>query len=214
MAVKNNYSRRKQIKIPEPSEQLAEFIGIFLGDGSFGNNYQLVISWNHKCEHDYAKHVQRMVRSLFGIESKIRIRKKYGSAEIVISSSNLVDHVRKLTGIKLGGAKKSFKLPAWLSRNKKYRVGFLRGLFDSEGCVYRHKYYSNAKPYSYVKIAVTNYCDEILSVFQEFLRSAGINSVKYRNRVHIYSDADTRRFFSLIGTSNIKNRVRFIEFSH
>ncbi len=94
--VKNNYSRRKKIKHPKPSELLAEFIGIFLGDGSFGTKYQIVISWNHKCEQDYAKHIQKMVRKLFGLESRIRIRKEYGSAEIVISSSNLVDCISGL----------------------------------------------------------------------------------------------------------------------
>ena len=212
--VKNNYSRRKKIKYPKPSELLAEFVGIFLGDGSFGNKYQIVISWNHRCEHDYARHVQEMVYKLFGLESKIRIRKEYGSAEVVISSSNLVDYIRKLIGIKAGASKKLFKLPAWLLKNKRYRIGFLRGLFDSEGCVYQHKCYSNAKAYSYIKIAITNYCDEILSAFQSFLKSLKINSVKYRNRIHIYSSKDTRRFFSLVGSNNNKNKVRFKEFSH
>lgn len=210
----NNYSRRKQIKYPKPSESLAEFIGIFLGDGSFGNKYQIIISWNHKCEQTYAKYIQKMVFKLFGLDSKIRIRKQYGSAEIVISSSNLVDHIRGLTKIKADRGKKLFELPAWLSKNKRYKVGFLRGLFDSEGCIYRHKYYSNAKAYSYVKIAVTNYCDEILSIFQNFLKSLRINSVKYRNRVHIYSDTDAKRFFSLIGSNNSKNTTRFKEYSH
>lgn len=214
MVVKNNYTTRKQIKYPKPSGQLAEFVGIFLGDGSFGGKYQIVISWNHKCEHDYARYIQRMVRNLFGVESKKRIRKQYGSAEIVISSSNLVDQIRKLTGIKAAKAKNSFKLPAWLSGNRRYRIGFLRGLFDSEGCIYRHKYYSNATPYSYAKIAVTNYCDKILSIFQEFLKSLGIDSVKYRNRIHIYSDKDTKRFFSLVGSNNSKNKIRFKKFSH
>lgn len=134
--------------------------------------------------------------------------------KIVINSSNLVDHVRELTKVKVGRGKKSFELPAWLSKNKKYKVGFLRGLFDSEGCVYRHKYYSNAKAYSYVKIAVTNYCDEILSIFQSFLKSLRIDSVKYRNRIHIYNNTDARRFFSLVGSNNSKNKARFKEYSY
>lgn len=214
MVVKNNYSRRKVIKCPKPSELLAEFIGIFLGDGSFGNKYQIAISWNHRCEDDYAKYLRKIVYKLFGLRSRIRIRKRYGSAEIVISSSNLVDYIRKLIGIKTGAPKRSFKLPAWISKNRRCKIGFLRGLFDSEGCIYRHKYYSNAKAYSYVKIAVTNYSDEILSVFQRFLKSLKIDSVKYRNRIHIYSDAGAKRFFSLVGSSNRKNKIRFKKFSH
>lgn len=193
---------------------LSEFIGIFLGDGSFGTRYQIMISWNHRCEQNYAKHIQDMVRKLFGLESKIRIRERFGSAEIIISSSNLVDHVRELIGIKTGCAKKSFKLPAWISRNRRCKIGFLRGLFDSEGCVYQHKYYSNHTLYKYIKIAVTNYCDKILSVFQDFLKDLGINAVKYGNRVHIYKEEDTKRFFKLIGSNNNKNIIRFRKFSN
>lgn len=81
MIVKNNYSRRKKIKHPKPSELLAEFIGIFLGDGSFGNKYQIVISWNHRCEQNYAKYIQKMILKLFGLDSKMRVRKQYGSAK-------------------------------------------------------------------------------------------------------------------------------------
>lgn len=210
----NNYSTRKQIKCPKPSELLAEFLGIFLGDGSFGNRYQIFISWNHKCEEDYARYIQKIVRDLFGLESKIRIREKYGSAEVIISSSNLVDFVRRLLGLKAGKSKKLFKLPAWLSKNKRFKIGFSRGLFDSEGCVYCHQYHSNGKMYSYTKIAVTNYCDKILSVFHHYLKDLGINSVKYRNRVHIYSAPDTVRFFELIGSNNSKNKIRFKKFSN
>jgi hypothetical protein len=213
VASKNNYSRRKQIRYPQSSELLSEFIGIFLGDGSFGGKYQIVVSWNHKCEHDYARYIQKMVHRLFGLESKIRIRKQYGSAEIVISSSNLVDYIRKLVGIKVGGTKGSFKLPAWVSKNERCKIGFLRGLFDSEGCVYCHSYFSNKKEYSYIKIAVTNYCDKILSVFQRFLGELGIEAVKYHNRVHIYREADSKRFFSLIGSNNFKNKKRFKKFN-
>lgn len=37
---------RKSIRVPVPSEELAEFIGIFLGDGGFRNAQQLAISFN------------------------------------------------------------------------------------------------------------------------------------------------------------------------
>lgn len=142
---KVNYSRRKNIVYPRHSEQLAEFIGIFLGDGSFGNKYQISISWNHKCEKDYARHIQKMAYRLFGVQSRIRVREQYGSAEVVVNSSNLVDYLRKLIGIKSNEAKRLFKFPKWISKNIRYKIGFLRGIFDSEGCIYRHQYYSNTK---------------------------------------------------------------------
>lgn len=190
---------------------MAEFIGIFLGDGSFGTKYQIVISYNYKCESDYAKYIQSMIRNLFGLDSRIRIRKKHGSAEVIVNSSNLVDYLRRLVKVREGENKNLFKLPSWVARNKRYKIGFLRGLFDSEGCIYKHRYYSNSKIYSYTKIAITDYCDKILSIFQRFLKSVKIDAIKYKKRIHIYSEADAKKFFTLIGSNNSKNNIRFRE---
>ena len=209
MSENNNYQRRKTIKIPDPSELLAEFIGIFLGDGSFRNKYQITISYNHRTEKGYAAYIRRIVYKLFGLRSNVRIRKKYGSAEAVVTSSNLVDYLRKETGLSYGNSRNQLILPGWISRNKKYKIGFIRGIFDSEGCVYGHMYRSGSKSYSYVKIAITNYCDKVLTAVYGFLADLKIHAVKYNNRVHIYSDLETRRFFKLIKSHNAKNKIRF-----
>ena len=125
MSENNNYQRRKTIKIPDPSELLAEFIGIFLGDGSFRNKYQITISYNHRTEKGYAAYIRRIVYKLFGLRSNVRIRKKYGSAEAVVTSSNLVDYLRKETGLSYGNSRNQLILPGWISRNKKYKIVFI-----------------------------------------------------------------------------------------
>ena len=110
----NNYKRRKKITYPRPSEKLAEFLGLFLGDGSFRNRYQITISYNHISEVPYSEYVEKLVLELFGLKSARRIRKKYGSAELVITSSNLVDFLRKTTVISEGTSKNKTILPEWL----------------------------------------------------------------------------------------------------
>jgi len=187
---------------------------MFLGDGSFANKYQIAVSFNHRCEDDYAEYICKLVLRLFGLDSRIRVRKQYGSAEVVVNSVALVDYLRELVEIRGGGKKKDFRLPPWLMRGRRCKIGFVRGLFDSEGCVYKHTYYSNGKCYSYIKIAVTNYCGRILDAFQGALQSLGIESVRYQNRVHIYSAQDAKKFFRLIGSNNSKNKIRFRKFSH
>ena len=206
-------TRRIPIKRPKPSEALAEFFGIFIGDGSFSNRYQISIAYNYKCEEGYARYVDGLIYGLFGIRARRRIRKRFGSAELIFTGSNLVEYIRMLTGIKEKLGKESCVFPKWLSASIKCKRGFIRGLFDSEGCVYRHSYLSHGKRYSYVKIAVTNYDDRILTVFQRYLRSLGIESVKYDKRIHIYDRDGVRKYFQAVGSNNNKNLKRYRKYS-
>lgn len=61
-------------------------------------------------------------------------------------------------------------------------------------------------------MAVTNYDNTILSIFQDFLSSLNIDSVRYGNRVHIYSESNAKKFFKLVGSNNSKNKIRFKKF--
>jgi len=207
--IKNNYSRRKAINLPLPSEKLAEFIGIFLGDGSFRNKYQIAVSYNHKNEIEYADYIENLIAYLFGLKTKRLIREKYGSADIIANSSNLVDFLSDelmLADIK---KKDKFILPKWVWKSDKYKMGFIRGLFDAEGCVYRHTYISNKKVYTYKKIAITNYSSRVLVLLKNLLLETGFHPAIYHNRVHLYTQQEVNSFFGLIGTNNNKNRLRF-----
>ena len=208
----NNYKRRKKITYPRPSEKLAEFLGLFLGDGSFRNRYQITISYNHISEVPYSEYVEKLVLELFGLKSARRIRKKYGSAELVITSSNLVDFLRKTTAISEGTSKNKTILPEWLFRSKKCQIGFVRGFFDAEGCIYKHRYFSNNKRYAYIKIAITNYCAKLLATLSQCFNNLKIHYRNYNNRIHIYSQEDVRQFLNLIGTNNTKKLSRLAVF--
>ncbi len=210
--IRNNYLRRKSINLPLPSEKLAEFIGIFLGDGSFRNRYQIAISYNYKNEIEYAGYIENLIVDLFGLKTKRLVREKYGSADIIATSSNLVDFLSgalRLKGIK---EKDKFILPKWIWKLDKYKMGFIRGLFDSEGCIYRHRYISNKKYYTYIKIAITNYLSKVLVLLKNLLWEKGLHPIIYHNRIHLYNQKEVNSFLELIGTNNNKNRLRFKKF--
>jgi len=210
--IKNNYKTRKPIKYPLPSEKFAEFIGIFLGDGSFRSRYQITISYNYKNEGKYAEYLRNLIIELFGLDVAYLVREKHGSADLVITGSNLVDfllHTLKLKDIR---EKNKFTLPQWIGKSNKYKIGFIRGMFDSEGCVYNHKYISNKKIYNYIKIAITNYLNKIIVLLNNFLKETGFHPIVYRNRVYLYAQKDVSSFLTLVGTNNDKNRVRLAKF--
>lgn len=211
--VKNNYNTRKPIRYPVPSEKLAEFIGIFLGDGSFRNKYQITISYNYRNEKGYAVYIKCLITNLFGLEARQQIREKYGSADLVITGSNLVDFLLNLLDVKSIREKNSFTLPKWVGDSDRYKIAFVRGLFDTEGCIYRHKYLSNKKVYSYLKIAITNYLAKILNLLNNLLQEIGFHPVTYRNRVYLYSQKEVNSFLALVGTNNDKNKIRLKRFA-
>ncbi len=54
---KLGFVTRKEIKRPEKSFKLTEFIGIMLGDGGVSSNHQITVSFNGKKDQDYAFYI-------------------------------------------------------------------------------------------------------------------------------------------------------------
>ncbi len=50
-------SHRKEVVLPQPSEMLAEFFGIMIGDGGINNPWQAKISLNSKSDRKYSHYI-------------------------------------------------------------------------------------------------------------------------------------------------------------
>ena len=75
---------RKSIKIPENSEELAEFIGIILGDGHISRK-QLEIVLENPSEIGIAIHCSLLVRKLFDLIPTITINPKNNSLKLRVN---------------------------------------------------------------------------------------------------------------------------------
>ncbi len=53
LAKKAGFIIRKEIKYPAKCVELAELIGVILGDGGLSGNYQLTVSLNSKTDKEY-----------------------------------------------------------------------------------------------------------------------------------------------------------------
>ncbi|MDP2831219.1 MAG: hypothetical protein Q8O02_03120, partial [Candidatus Omnitrophota bacterium] len=161
LARQRSFSTLKEIKRPPRSVELAKFIGIMLGDGGIRSKYQLTISFNYKTDREFAEYVTRIIKRLFAVEYIISKRKDSLGADIVISSASVIDFLLK-QGLKAGNkVKNQVDIPAWIKSDMEFQKACLRGLVDTDGSLYCHKYKVNNKWYKYLKLDFTS-CSEPL----------------------------------------------------
>lgn len=194
---------RKKIKHPKKSALLTEFIGIMLGDGNIRSNYQIAISFNSKEDLKYAYYIQRLITNLFLVSSTIRIRDKDNSGEVVASGRNIVEFLTKC-GLKKGDKVAGrVDIPQWIWGLESYKIACLKGLVDTDGCFYHHRYVVSGKEYTYLKMCFTSYSPPLLKSVTTILEDLNLqpkNTAK--NRVYLYSLSKLHRYFKIVGTSN------------
>jgi DNA-binding transcriptional regulator WhiA len=212
-AQKKGFITAKDIAYPSHSTELAEFIGIMLGDGGLRSPYQCAVTYNGKTDQAHARFIISLVKELFNISCSIQKKKKNNGVDILICSSNLVSFLLK-EGLILGNkVVNQIKVPEWICSNALYRSACLRGLMDTDGSVYRHEYRSNGKIYSYCKINFTNRSRPLLTFVFDSFRMFDYKTYKKEPNVYIYSAPDVHRYMTEIGTHNPKHRSRFESFS-
>ena len=205
---------RKEIKYPEKSYELAEFIGIMLGDGGISTDYQLTVSFNHKLDLKHAYYIQALIKKLFSLSTTIKIDKSCGSGDIVATGRNLVEFLYR-RGIKKGNkVKNQIDVPKWIFDNPQYQSACLRGLFDTDGCIYQHKCTVGNKKYRYIKMCFSNHSMPILFAVEKMLKNLGFNPVvdKKQEAVYLNTASEVKKYFLKIGTSNPRYYNRYITF--
>lgn len=210
-AKKVGFILRKKIKCPDKSSLLAEFIGIVFGDGGV-TNYQIRVTFNKDIDKPYSEYVTWLIKRLFSIEPSFSYRKIENTGNVTISSRNLVEFLKR-HGIKEGDKTKWGGAPDWVWQNKRFQAAYLRGLMDTDGCVYHHKYKVNGKWYSFAKIAFTSYLAPLRETIFHILKNLNFSPKLYGNRVYLYKRAEVDRYFKEIGTNNPRYLERYNRFS-
>jgi hypothetical protein len=156
----------RPIVTPPFSNDLAEFVGILLGDGHINEN-QISISLNRNDDRDYSSYVTMLIQRLFKFKPTINERIDRNVIVILISRKNVVKYLR-LIGMKIGNkVRQQIDVPEWIRINHSYSVACVRGLVDTDGCMYIDKHIINNKLYEYLGLNFTNRSIPIL----EFVKS-------------------------------------------
>ncbi len=145
----------------------------------------------------------------------MQIGKKDGRSNIVVSATNLVKFLEKM-GIKKGNkVTNQIDVPDWIFEKKGYQASCLRGLFDTDGCVYKHSYKVAGKGYSYLKMSFRNYSIPLVKSIKRMLEKLNYHPVIDINHqtVYINRPEEVKKYFSKIGTSNPRYLNRYNKFS-
>jgi len=198
--------QRKQYPLPQKySVELAEFIGIMLGDGGITKE-QIAITLNSEADCEYIDVVKSLGKSLFGSEPKFRFRKNCKAIDLYYNGVQLVQYLVRL-GLKIGNkVKQQVGVPPWILISRSYKIACLRGLMDTDGGVFDHKYKVGGKDYSYKKICFTNYSLPLLNFVYNTLEETAFSPKlidKVENKkVWLYNSNEVEKYLELIGSSN------------
>src|SRR3989344_2972736 len=149
------FKQLRKVRFPKASNLLAEFIGVVMGDGHVGR-YQISICTNSITDTEHATYIYKIAKTLF--DAPITLSKKRDSNALSITiSSREVSRFLQLQGVPEGDKiKKGITIPAWVTRRSNYSQRLMRGLFDSDGCVFVDTHRIRGKTYKNLGIAFAN----------------------------------------------------------
>lgn len=142
----SHYDIKRGITLPKyPSEELAELVGIILGDGNIhkytkGKNvgtYMIRIAGDIRYEYDYFNnYISRIIQKLFNITPSFYRMKQANTYYLLVHSKLLVEYL-SILGLKSGNKiKNQSTIPRWIWDDNKFLRVCLRGLIDTDGSIY------------------------------------------------------------------------------
>ncbi len=213
----SNCNLRKIISIPRKSSALAEFIGIFLGDGGFSNDFQIAISFNRINGQNYYEKVEKLIENLFGIKSvvyKLSSPVSKNVIRLVVSSVELVEFLEKNKIKKGNKVRNQVDVSNWIKKNAKYSKDCLRGLIDTDGGVYYHQH-SNGKWESFnIGLCFTNKSKPLLAFVEKVLISEGFHPKRSwsGDNIFLHREAEVLQYERKIGFTNVHQKKRLLEY--
>jgi len=190
---------QKEIVLPEPSENLCEFLGAVLGDGTI-TKYFIRISGDYRCDLEYFAHLNNLAKSLFGVEGAVEKERQRNTAYLRFSSVKLCEFVSKTLHMRFG-KKTKISMPNFM-KSKEFKIALLRGLMDTDG--------SLCKRGNKLALVFTAYNKYIL----DFAEKAGmeLNIFTHKNESQVGTDSWPKicKYFEIVGSSNPRHIVCFL----
>ncbi|MFO0704537.1 MAG: LAGLIDADG family homing endonuclease [Candidatus Andersenbacteria bacterium] len=203
-ASKTRYNnQRTDVGIPTTySPELAEFIGILLGDGHLTST-QVTVTLGKK-EKRYAEYVADLIKSIFRIYPAI-IKNLDGDLTVYFGSTAVVRWFLEM-GLVHNKVRSQVDVPAWCFSKRTFIRSVLRGLIDTDGSVYtlRHG----------VQISFCNRSYPLLKSARLMMQQLGLRPSKIScYKVYLTRQKDLGNYLRQVGFSNRKHLKRLLVFS-
>jgi hypothetical protein len=217
---KNSSGNTKKFIEPVRNRKLAELFGIILGDGHLEERviggkirvYCVRIAGNSKTDKDYMfKYIPQLFFEVFKERGSIMQRKNTNCAYFTIHGKRVVEFLKK-AGLHPGNkVKNNVGIPQWIKENTSFLKCCIRGLVDTDGCVY----YISKKTNRNLRISFTNHSHNLLEDYRDSLIKLEFFPSKIIRKydVCLSSKQDVKKYIKEIGFSNSKNLKRIKLFS-
>jgi intein/homing endonuclease len=197
--------RYVSVKLPELSPELAEFLGALAGDGHLAPlKADIVLVADYDLDTHYiTEHIPTLIRTLFGVNPRVRHIDNF--ARCYFYSKILVNYLHNTFDIPVGKKKNRLHIPKTILANNLFLVPYLRGLFDTDGCIHQH--HPTTAAIEYVS-ADSQFTEEVYAA----LKSLGFRVSKSRKSVYIYAREEINKFFAVIEPANKKHINKYHAF--
>lgn len=192
-------NKRKSERIKEKklkrSNELAELIGIILGDGCLTNlprTEALRIVCNSE-QQDYINHIVTLIQKIFDKRPTVYKRSGQKATNITLYRCNLSERLGIPCGNKI---KNQVTIPKWIKENRNYSTNCLKGLFETDG-----SYYEDESNYTCV-IEFKNNCRSLLQNVHHILKNFGYHPQFGKNYIRLARRREVFGFKSLINFRN------------
>jgi len=192
------------------TSELAEFVGIMLGDGylSYPKNPRIKISFNSIDDKEYLDFVFKHTKKLFDTNIIIKHRKNENTSDLFIFNREVIRYLINNINLKISPKWNKAKIPRWILDNhlEKY---VLRGYFDTDGCVVITNNNGTRYPRLEMKICPSPMQDQFISILNKFDFKFGVYDIgKGKVRIQMNGRNELKKWSELISFSNPKHRQK------
>lgn len=201
----------KNIKFPDKiTPELAEEIGVHLGDGclSFSRKY-FSVKTNKKERGYMVNFLFPLYKKLYNIDLKLMELPSVVGFEIC--SQALFDFKNKVLKIPYGNKVDKISVPRAIleSKNKEVYSSFIRGLFDTDGCVYIVK---SKKNYPIINFTIKS--EQLMKEAGEMLKKMGFIPYIGKYQIALNGNIMLQKWIKEINSNNPKNLLKLQQASN
>ncbi len=205
---KNVILESKRVHKPRQGTELAEFVGVMMGDGGI-SEYQVAITLHHIDDLEYATFVTNLIKKLFKVTPSVYHSPGKSVNNIVVSRKEMVEYLHEL-GLPVGNKiKQQLDIPEWIKKDQTLSIACLRGLVDTDGCIFTHRYHVKGARYAYKKLSFTSASEPLRQSVHALLQKIGLHSRMTGTDVRLDRVEDMKQYFSKVGSHNPKHLIRY-----
>ena len=148
------------------NNELAELVGILLGDG--GISRKVIVISIHSEAKEYIDRVKKLVKSVFKYDIRFHRRKNKNVIDLKVHSVARVECLLRL-GLKIGNkVEKQVGIPDWIKADNNYYISCIRGLIDTDGYIGRYQKRDSRYTWYQYNVGFGNHSIRLVDDFVEF----------------------------------------------